>query len=247
MVEDLNGGPFARGLPYNADLKNPGVAAVFRDLLKLGFIELSDGHKNESVILCHRNGWLHSETTCTNYDTVIRYTFSSFLHEACVSWKLEPLDHRPPFPTILDMVFNVISRFKPSNLRLLYPRMHGSPTENPHEAIYAQEFYRSLHDLTRGSVRITPDFASASGAPVLGRIDFFVPQSSWGIEILRDGSDLSGHNARFQPDGAYGAWLESREMVDYVLLDFRRTVPRDPHPCTSRTFHYTGTNIYLFI
>lgn len=98
------------------------------------------------------------------------------------------------------------------------------------EAQYQDEFYRSLFSVTAGNVRISPEFASAKGADVVGRIDFFIPVAKWGIEITRDGNRLSEHNSRFDNLGAYGAWLRSGDMTDYTLLDCRTSVPRKCHP-----------------
>jgi len=68
------------------------------------------------------------------------------------------------------------------------------------------------------------------GARVAGRIDFFIPIVKWGIEITRDGSWIPAHDARFADSGAYGAWLKSADMNDYILLDFRTKSLRDQHP-----------------
>jgi hypothetical protein len=48
----------------------------------------------------------------------------------------------------------------------------------------------------------------------------------WGIELTRDGSELQEHSNRFVT-GAYRALLESGDIVDYALLDFRHTVPAE--------------------
>jgi len=73
------------------------------------------------------------------------------------------------------------------------------------EAQYQDELYRSLFSVTSGNVRISPEFASAKWADVVGRIDFFIPVAKWGIEITRDGNRLSEHDSRFEDFGAYGA------------------------------------------
>ena len=39
------------------------------------------------------------------------------------------------------------------------------------------------HSVTAGNVRISPEFASAKWADVVGRIDFFIPVAKWGIEM----------------------------------------------------------------
>jgi hypothetical protein len=110
------------------------------------------------------------------------------------------------------------------------------------EAQYQDECYRSVFSATAGNLRISPEFASATGAHVTGRIDFFVPIVKWGIEIMRDGKRLQEHDSRFEHSGAYGVWLQSGDMTDYILLDCRTNVPQKAHPsmisdfCSSTQF-----------
>ncbi|POM65708.1 Crinkler (CRN) family protein [Phytophthora palmivora] len=53
-----------------------------------------------------------------------------------------------------------------------------------------------------------------------GFIDFTVHcgDDFWGIELLRDGSNLDEHIDRFAPGGPYSLL----ELSDYCLVDFRR-------------------------
>ena len=92
----------------------------------------------------------------------------------------------------------------------------------PPEAQYQQEFYRCALEATLGHVHVTPEFASSKNAQVVGRIDLFIPNPKWGIEITQEGIRLNAHDAHFQDNGAYGAWMKSGIMDDYIFLDFRR-------------------------
>jgi hypothetical protein len=49
------------------------------------------------------------------------------------------------------------------------------------EAQYKDEFYRSFFSVTAGNVCISPEFAAAKGADVIGRIDFFISVANWVI------------------------------------------------------------------
>ena len=133
-----------------------------------------------------------------------------------------------PLSPLFELSLETISKFKPSQLRTL--RRVASETTNPPEAQYQDEFYNSLLFVTSGNVRISPEYASAKGARRAGRIDFFVPIVKWGIEITRNGNRLIEYAARFTDSGAYGVWLKSQDMKDYILLDCRTGIPRDPHP-----------------
>jgi hypothetical protein len=196
-----------------------------------GAIRIDDGSADATVNAikyCNRHGWIHSTATGPGWDTPIEYVPPSPLHSVFLSWLLLPQDFAPSFPSILDMAFSVISRFKRSQMFIPIRRagIGSAKSDKPPEAQYQDEFYRALHDATSGAVRISPEFASARGAKVAGRIDFFIPVVKWGIEITREGSRLEEHNSRFSAQGAYGAWLKTGDMEDYILLDCRTTLPR---------------------
>jgi hypothetical protein len=229
LAQNLEGGAFGRGLPQKIELAaQPDVVAVFRRLLKDGMIE-AKWVEDEAVVICHRHGWIHSDLDEDN-GTIIRYVLPSPLHATCLSWRLDPTNSMPQFASILGLSTAVISMFKPSQLHLPIRRVGTQAVRHLPEAQYQDEFYRSVFSVTYGNVRLSPEFASACRAKVAGRIDFFIPVTKWGIEITRDGNRLDGHSSRFANSGAYGAWLMSGDMADYILLDFRMTVPTKAHP-----------------
>lgn len=229
-MEKLNGGNFKRGLPRSRELRDgPALAALFRSMLRDGFVTEGSSQASE-IDICHLHGWIHSFSDPRD---ITHYTFASPLHKAYISWILEPTDDMPVFHSIIDLSFMVIAKFKRSQLQLPTRRVQSTESDvHPPEAQYQQEFYRCLFNITNGNVRISPEFASAKGAKVAGRIDFFIPKVGWGIEITRDGGLLAEHDTRFQADGAYGAWLLTGDMSSYILLDFRTVVPRKRHPST---------------
>lgn len=213
---------FRRGIPSDADLRNPGVGFVFREVLKWTYLEETEDLK-QYVKYCHKRGWLQSDQA----DTETRYTLSSPLHIFYISWRLTPSVINCPFSTIKDLAFEVIKKFKPSQLSS--PKSIGKTiTDRPLEARYQCEFYSALHDLL-GGVLICPELLSAPGAKS-GRINFFIPEKKWGIELTREGSKLLEDSSRFGPKGAYGAWLGSNDMLNHIFLDCRTGMPQEPHP-----------------
>jgi hypothetical protein len=212
---------FSRGLPQIVQLRTAGVAAVFRKLLTMGSI-IEDGDDN--VDFCHRHGWIHSEMnlgkTC--------YTFPSPLHATYVSWRLIPPVIHCQFMTVRDMAFGILKKFVPSQLSSP-SRIGVAFSDRPLEARYQYEFYRGLFTATGGGVRICPELLTAPGAR-RGRINFFVPGKKWGIELIREGSNLAEHSPRFGLRGKYGVWLTSNDMIDYIILDCRTSMPVVPHP-----------------
>jgi hypothetical protein len=220
----LSGLPnFSRGLPCVDDLQKAGVATVFRKLLTHGSIIASGNHDED---FCHRWGWMHSEQlsgkTC--------YMFPSPLHAMYVSWRLIPTTIPCPFVTIRDMTFSILKEFNPSQLSSP-SRIGVAFSDSPMEARYQFEFYRGLFAATGGGVHICPELFTAPGARK-GRIDFFIPEKKWGIELIQEGtpSSLSEHSSRFGLGSKYGVWLASNDMVDYFILDCRTDTPRSSNP-----------------
>lgn len=188
---------------------------------------------SEALQLCHSRGWIQSDiVTLPGPVAKMRYTFPSPLHATSISWRLLPSSDPFHFQSVKDLATAAIRHFKPSQLTGMRRRMDGpSDDNNPHEARYQVELYRALLDLCGSRVKISPEFASASGASRAGRIDFFISGVNWGIECMRDGDRLAGHGQRFEPDGAYEKWTALNQMNDHILLDFRLRKPASPHPC----------------
>ena len=173
LVQNLSGGAFLRCLPSSWNLSlRPHVAALLRNLLKNGTI-VQDGNNIEAIRECHRQGWIYAVED-EKYE--ISYMFPSPLHAVYVSWKLEPTNEMPQLTTLFDLVINVISNFKPSQLQLPIRRVGSRSMDNLPEAQYQDEFYRSVFSVTSGNVCISPEFASATGAHVAGPIDVFIPK-----------------------------------------------------------------------
>jgi hypothetical protein len=251
LARSFSGGAFGRGLPSPHDLSShPDVAALLRELLRKGRIETKAEefeNEDEAVRMCHSSGWIHSDLSDLDKGATY-YTFPSPLHAACVSWRLDPTNEMPKFTLLFDLTLEVISKFKPSQLRLPIHRV-GHDTRSldtpPEAQSYKDEFYRSLFSVTFGNVRVSPEFASARRALVAGRIDFFIPVKNWGVEITRDGGKLTEHSSRFAEPGAYGAWLKSGDMDDYILLDCRTSIPRKAHPGNNISFLTTSISTVL--
>jgi hypothetical protein len=161
----LPGGGFGRGLPVDIKPADPMVA-FFRTLIRNG--EVEEGVENhETLLTCHLYGWIQGSMTGSD-PPVIRYTFASPLHSAAVSWALPLSNDMPYYSSIIALCFAVIFDFKPSQMHTPIRRV-GTPSgaiyRQP-EAQYQDEFYRSLFAATAGSVRISPQFASAKGAHI---------------------------------------------------------------------------------
>ena len=101
--------------------------------------------------------------------------------------------------------------------------------------------YRSILEVTGGCVCISSEYSSASVA-CPGRVDFFFPSKKWSVELFHDGNNVREHSSHFLVDGASGAWVESLDMTDYIILDFRCTRPQESHD-GKLSFLQLGTNL----
>ncbi len=224
-----------RGLPKTENVQH--MAGIFRRLLREGYVEIPETFKDDDAALlatCHSKGWIQSDLlpsqNMDNTPDTIRFSFPSPLHRSFISWFIDPITVELAADyTLYKLAVETIRNFQPSQLGDLPRRVQGQLDDRATEAQYQNELYRGLMEKFHGTVRITPEFASATAARCAGRIDFFIPKKKWGIECMREGIRLQEHASRFDVDGAYGQWIGSGEMNDYIILDFRSTDPTLPH------------------
>ena len=220
MTEALwNTKNFSRGLPRREDLQDPQVARVFRKLLATKHVQ--DDHTDNEDQRCfkslYKKGWVdlvkcHGDGLC--------YIFATGLHERVVDCLLGVKIEQPNIQetSIFDFTIAVLHHF--SFRQLAAPRQVGNSVQNPPEAQYQDEFYRCAHLHSEGSLVMFPEFGSAKG-----RVDFFVNSKNWAIELLQNSDRIEEHLARFAPEGKYQRILDA---ADYIILNFRTTVPETP-------------------
>lgn len=80
-----------------------------------------------------------------------------------------------------------------------------------------------------GYLHPSPEFGSSNTETGKGWIDLYIPGYKYGVEYLRDGENIPGHASRFLAGGVYRKWIDSGDMVDYIMLDFRLTHPKSGH------------------
>ena len=122
------------------------------------------------------------------------------------------------FASLKDLCLAALERFSPTSIATHAKRLRHSPascTRPPcPEAQYGHELYRCMYKVLQGRAVIHSEFSYTKA----GRIDFFLKQPGWGIEIFKDGDLLEKHISRFTVGGAYHSW---GIVNDYILLDFR--------------------------
>jgi len=63
-----------------------------------------------------------------------------------------------------------------------------------------------------------------------GRIDLWIPQKKWGIELLRDHNRVSDHCDRFKEGGIYHSWVKAGKLKDWIIIDCATSFPASEHP-----------------
>ncbi|KAK7684433.1 hypothetical protein QCA50_012380 [Cerrena zonata] len=236
----LNSG-FRRSLPLDNVLRRlePRVVNFFRDLLKANkiIVEVEDAIYTVAMEVRMR-GWAAVEVL----DGHLVAQFASPLHRAWMSLYLDPQPLHPKFAamSLLDFVQLVICHF--SSPILANPERHSTssqPVSVP-EGQWQNEFYRAAYALTDGcGIWLSPEFGTDPRPGQPGRIDFYISDKKWGIEILRDGDRVTEHLERFQNPRAYHQWIVNGLIEHYIVLDFRVKRVQKKYP--------GATNLYRII
>jgi hypothetical protein len=156
-----------------------------------------------------------------------RYDFPSPLHRQVWSWILLPKNQYNYHGDLFALIKDTVTGLQPDQLSRS-DRCTETNKQNPPEAQYSHEWYRSLHTKTGGNVVISPEYATVPGKR-RGRIDFYIPSMKWGIEIVQDRSKLREHSDHFLTD-AHRALVMSGSIIDYAQLDFRHNTLPTPTP-----------------
>lgn len=86
------------------------------------------------------------------------------------------------------------------------------------------EFYRAAFDHLPEGNRISPTVPSLrpDKKKVAGWLDYVIDGDlHWGVEILREGSNMKEHAKRFEQGGKYREMIDRGDVKEWVLLDFR--------------------------
>ncbi|APA07795.1 hypothetical protein sscle_03g025650 [Sclerotinia sclerotiorum 1980 UF-70] len=209
-----------RGDPYS-HLKYSDIADAMRKVARLpkGCTELRTDSIT-ALTFCHKMGFLYAEEL-RHRSGVMTYIFASPIHRRIAYRRLIP---GPPPGTNSDQItlqqacLNAIERFSPSVLHHRVPSSNSSfqsiDSWGIPEAAFQDEMYcclnYELHNLP-----ILSEYAETKD----GRIDFYIFDKRWGIEILQSGNNgrLEEHANRFRYGGKYYKWGIFEE---YIILNF---------------------------
>ena len=127
------------------------------------------------------------------------------------------------FPQIEGLCFEAISKFSSMSLRSYGQYFGAGAVVQPVETQYQNEFYRACYIILNYNDHLTSEW---SASPTAGRADFLIRSVGWTIECVRDGDRLEEHIARFKEGGKYHGAITSRQTKQYILLDFRTSMPK---------------------
>ena len=203
------------GWPQYSHIRLTDIKKALREVAMhpQGLVRLQE--KFDAFSICHKQGLLHTEQQA-NGRKEVTFTFASPLHRRVAYRRLFP--GREPDAVLKNLNLqqictNAIARFSPSALQNRRSdqsdRRWGIP-----ETAFQNELYCCLN-LELHHIPILSEYSHTQN----GRIDFYIADKKWGIEVLQCGSNgkIAEHSARFANGGKYRAW---NIMDDYIILNF---------------------------
>jgi len=91
----------------------------------------------------------------------------------------------------------------------------------PVEAQYQDEFHRGFVHVVGLGVPISSEWSRTKD----GRVDFYIPEKKWAIELLRDHNRVDEHISRFKEGGKYHPWLKENMVNDWIIIDCATSLP----------------------
>ena len=126
------------------------------------------------------------------------------------------------YPTLRHLTLAALRNFSRTSLLSAGQGLTTGATKVPLEAQFQDEMYKAMYYTLGQKIFLTSEWGAQSKD---GRVDFLLKKMKWGIECSREGNRVDNHIQRFLPGGRYYPWIESNEMVDYILVDFRKSMP----------------------
>ncbi|OGM50981.1 hypothetical protein ABOM_000237 [Aspergillus bombycis] len=217
---------FQRSLPKGRKVTSE-VRAVLVHVLGQGSIEVpseSDGKSPEDV--CYTKGWLHKTTKPGDILDGELYVIPSRLHEKWIEHIMGEPNRKmnPKYNTVQKLCVDVLGLFSACKLRHAADGKSVSSAAllKPIEAAYQSEFYRAFNDIAGIGVNIVSEWSQTND----GRVDFWISQKKWAVELVREKDRLLEHIARFRPDGKYHGWIRDGMILEWIIINCTTTLPK---------------------
>ncbi|KAL4970219.1 uncharacterized protein BDV14DRAFT_186686 [Aspergillus stella-maris] len=200
----------------------PEAAATLSTILEEGNMLF----KSEDIGMqaCYQNGWVNRITVGTHLTADIA-VLPSRLHEKYIEFIIGRESRSLPakFTRLDDLCLAVLGNFSTINLRHAAEgkKISTAAKHTPIEAQYQDEFYRSFNLLAGRGVPICSEWSRTRD----GRVDFYIPEKKWAIELLRDHDRVHEHVSRFKVGGSYYSWVEEGLIDDWIIIDCATSLP----------------------
>ena len=117
----------------------------------------------------------------------------------------------------------ILSKFTIMNLKHSAEgkKMSSASQPRPVEAQYQDEFYRAFIHVAGRGVPISTEWSRTRD----GRVDFYISEKKWAVELLRDHDRVDEHISRFKEGGKYHPWLKENMIEDWIIIDCATSLP----------------------
>ncbi|KAL2802486.1 hypothetical protein BJX63DRAFT_414925 [Aspergillus granulosus] len=216
-----NTGSVFRSFPTTSKLTKESREVLVK-VLETGSIEMEPDKKDEGLERCYRKGWLHKTLREDGAEACV---LPSRLHEKWVEHLIGQADK--PLPSHIQslrvLIMTTLRGFSSSILRASSAGkiLSSSASYRPVEAQYQDEFYRAFNQVMGRGVSISSEWSRTRD----GRVDFWIKQKKWAIELLRDHNRIDEHIARFHKDGKYYDWIKDNMVSDWIVVNCATSMP----------------------
>ncbi|KAL2820427.1 hypothetical protein BJX63DRAFT_313624 [Aspergillus granulosus] len=211
-------------LPTGRDMTE-GARETLACVLEKGNIPHEETYKD--LDHCYRQSWLYKTV---KEDGTVVYVLPSRLHEKWVEYligeEMRPLPSQ--FQTLRQLVMPILKGFSSTNLKNSFEGkiLSSAASYRPVEAQYHDEFYRVFNKVAGRGVPIRSEWSRTRQ----GRIDFWIQEKKWAIELLRDHNQIDEHIARFYRDGKYYNQIKEGIIQDWIIVSCAISMPNKVFP-----------------
>ncbi|BCR83119.1 crinkler effector domain-containing protein [Aspergillus chevalieri] len=218
VFQKLSTQPVNRSFPKIPEATD-GISDMLNKITEEGSIpfDINDA----SIKFCYQKGWIH-RVALGSCDIAV---LPSRLHEKYIEYSIGTMSQRLPvrFNSLPTLCKEILSKFSIMNLRHSAEgkKMSSASQPRPVEAQYQDEFYRGFVHVAGRGVPISSEWSRTKD----GRVDFYIPEKKWAIELLRDHGEVDEHISRFKAGGKYHPWLEEKMIEDWIIIDCATSLP----------------------
>ncbi|KAL4737754.1 hypothetical protein BDV11DRAFT_216432 [Aspergillus similis] len=168
---------------------------------------------------CYVKGWLHRTLVPEDKTGKEKYVLP------WVEWILSKQNIRlnSKYDSLRELCVDILKEFSAATLRhtaagkILTSAAHYKPLE----AAYEDEYYRCFNVVAGRGVPICSEWSRTKD----GRVDFWIPEKKWAVELLREEDRIHEHISRFQEGGRYHSWITDGMISDWIIINCATSLP----------------------